>query len=463
MKTNPLCSFLATAAILLGSGRSQGDTPPAWTGEVSVRAYPSIHEAIHANPGRVLHVPPGDYSISQPLILTTDGSGLVGPGRIVQTDPKRPILRVEKAAGIRVRDLTLTRPADKAETEAEAILAIGCRDLDLDGIRVVDNWSRAPTILVRDSVSTRIRNGTIENYQRVTVDDRTANPDLGYAFKCVDGTGISVRDSQATLIQNNRIVERRLSPTPELKRQFDLGRYVKKNATRGVMAGKTDWDRGQTDNWLQGSAIHVSSPETTDSTQILGNSIENAGQGIDIHSDHVIIAQNIVRDALIGMKAMHGSRNVLIVGNQFSKNSLWSIGLMPGAASHPAKAAEGGKPAVAANVDGGSIIANNIISDFGEGRSNWIWGDPHGGSPLRFDHGQMPDDPPLTDVVIQGNIIYDTARAGVLVDGQPKVVPPRYKFAVRVESGPSAPRGLHFANNIFHPGTDGVSNVELRP
>ena len=33
---------------------------------------------------------------------------------------------------------------------------------------------------------------------------------------------------------------------------------------------------------------------------------------------------------------MHGSRNVIITGNQFTKNDLWAIGLMPGAASHPA-------------------------------------------------------------------------------------------------------------------------------
>ena len=455
-------AHVALAAAFIGS-QAKGQGTPTALAEPSVKSYESIGAAIRANPGRVVYVPAGDYRISEPLDLSTDGSGLVGPGRIIQVDPKRVIIRVDKAAGVRLRDLTLTRPADKAETESEAVSATECRDLDVDGLRIVDNWSRSPTVRVRDSVSTRIRNCTIENYQRITVDDRTGNPELGYAFKCVDGTAISVGDSQATLIQGNRIVERRLVPTPELKREFDLGRYVKKLPTRGILAGKTDWDRDSTDNWLQGAAIHVSSPEATDATQILGNSIENAGQGIDIHSDHVIVAQNIVNDALIGMKAMHGARHTLIVGNQFSKNTLWSIGLMPGAASHPARPAEGGRPAVTANVDGGSIIANNIISDFGEGRSNWIWGDPGGGSPLRFDRGQKPDNPPLTDVLVQGNIVYDTNRDAVLVGGVPKVLPPRYKYAVRVESGPTSPRGLHFANNIFHPGTEGLSNVELRP
>lgn len=448
---------LVLASTLFGAGPARG------AGDVSVRDYPSIHEAIRSNPGRMLHVPDGDHTISEPIVLTADRSGLAGPGRIIQTDPSKPIVRVEGAAGVRLCDLTLTRSEGKRDTETEGVLALGCRGLELDRLRVVDNRTRSAAIALRRCEAARVRDCLVENYQRITVDDRTDNPDLGYAFKCIDGTGISIADSRETLVQSCRIVESRLIPTPELKREFDLGRYVKKLPARGVLAGKSDWDRGATDNWLQGAAIHVASPEATDSTQILGNSIENAAQGIDIHADHVIVAQNIVRDSLIGMKAMHGSRNVLILGNQFSRNTLWSIGLMPGAASHAARPAEGGRPATPANVDGGSIIANNIISDFGEGRSRWVWGDPGGGSPLRFDHGQKPDNPPLTDVLVQGNIVYDTARDGVLVDGVPKAVPPRYRYAVRVESGPTAPRGLHFANNIFHPGSQGVSNVELRP
>jgi len=37
-----------------------------------------------------------------------------------------------------------------------------------------------------------------------------------------------------------------------------------------------------------------------------------------------------------------------------------------------------------ANTDGGSIIANNIISDSGHGDASWIWGDDR--SPFRFEH-----------------------------------------------------------------------------
>jgi hypothetical protein len=224
--------------------------------------------------------------------------------------------------------------------------------------------------------------------------------------------------------------------------------------------------------------------------------MNKSGQGIDLHCDHVIVANNIVSNSFMGMKAMHGSRNVLtrishtasaatccgppplrsgpnfpwtvcshtarreirsapcghgsslrlatkryeksglITGNQFSRNSLWAIGLMPGAAASPE------------NPDGGSVIANNIISDFGHGDAHWIWGSER--SPFKFDTGQEDDDPPLSDVVIQGNVVQSTGES-------------RYRYAVIIAGGPKTPRGMHFSNNLFHPGRDGVSNTELQP
>ena len=150
----------------------------------------------------------------------------------------------------------------------------------------------------------------------------------------------------------------------------------------------------------------------------------------------LIVSNNIITNSFMGMKAMHGSRNVLIIGNQFSRNSLWAIGLMPGAGANPT------------NTDGGSIIANNIISDFGHGDAHWIWGDER--SPFKFDTGQQPDDPPLADVIVQGNVVDAIGE-------------PLYKYAVILLGGPKAPRGMHFSNNLFHPGTKGVANVELPP
>ncbi len=48
------------------------------------------------------------------------------------------------------------------------------------------------------------------------------------------------------------------------------------------------------------------------------------------------------------------------------------------------------------------------------------------GAPIRFDHGQESTDPPLTDVVVQGNVISNPG-------------PAKYRFAVIVEGEPNAP------------------------
>jgi hypothetical protein len=297
------------------------------------------------------------------------------------------------------------------------------------------------------------------NYSRIAIDDRTRGDLYGYAFHCIDGSGIVVQYSKGTLIEGNRVVEQHLLPTPEVQQRYDLGKFVKKNAVKGTLMSQKVWDHERVNNWHQGSAIVVTAPEVSDVTQILGNTIENAAQGIDLHVDHVIVANNIVNNAFIGMKAMHGSRNVLIIGNQFSKNDLWAIGLMPGTASHAASAASSGVSERGTNHDGGSIIANNIISDFGYGNARWVWREANG-FPIRFDTS-ITGSPPLEDVIVQGNIVYNTGKDGSIVDGKVSVEPPRYKYAVFLPTGDGAPRGIHFSGNLLHPGTDGVSNVAL--
>lgn len=386
----------------------------------------------------MVFVPPGDYVIHEKLRIRGDRSGLYGPGRIIQASTNQPIIEIENASGVEIRDLTLTRPDGRKETSNEGVIAIKCRDLVIDNVRVLDNHTRSASIVLRECTGARISHCLVRNYMRVSVDDRTASPAWGYAFNCTDGTGISVSHSKGTLIEGNRILEENLKPTPELKARYKLGDWVKKNATKGTIISQPAWDAAYTDAWQQGSGIIVTAPEISEFTRILGNHIENAAQGIDLHADHVIVANNIVVNSFMGMKAMHGSRNVLITGNQFVRNSLWSIGLMPGAASH------------ATNRDGGSIIANNIISDFGLGDASWIWGKER--SPFKFDIGQEPDDPPLSDVVIQGNILQQESE-------------PQYRYAVIIESSrsPRAPKGLKFSNNLFPPGSKGVANVEPLP
>jgi hypothetical protein len=70
--------------------------------------------------------------------------------------------------------------------------------------------------------------------------------------------------------------------------------------------------------------------------------------------------------------------------------------------------------------------------------------------PFTFDNGQQPDDPPLTDVIVQGNVV-------------DSIAPPRYKYAVIIAGGPNTPRGMHFSNKLLHPGTQGISNSEFKP
>jgi len=411
-------------------------TLSASAADLSVSAYPSIQAALDANPNRMLFVPAGDYPITDKIRIRGERSGLFGPGRIIQQNTEQPIIVIEEAKEAEIRDLTLTRPEGKMETRLEGIVVIRCRDLVLDNVRVIDNRSPAGSISVRESQDCRISRCLVRNYMRLSIDDRTQSKDWGYAFNCTDGTGISVSYSPGCLIEGNRVIEANFVPTPAIKAKHKLGDFVKKNDVKGGIMSQQAWDANYTDAWQQGSGIVVNAPTVTDLTRVIGNHIENAAQGIDLHCDHVIVSGNIVTNAFIGMKAMHGSRNVLITGNQFTRNSLWAIGLMPGAGAN------------AENFDGGSIISNNIISDFGHGDAHWIWGDER--SPFKFDTGQQPDDPPLTDVIVTGNIVHSTGK-------------PRYKYAVIIAGGPNTPRGMHFSNNLLHPGTQGVANTELRP
>lgn len=57
-------------------------------------------------------------------------------------------------------------------------------------------------------------------------------------------------------------------------------------------------------------------------------------------------------------------------------------------------------------------------------------------SPFKFDNGQQDDDPPLTDVIVQGNIVQSIGQ-------------PRYRFAVIIAGGPDGPRGMRFYEQPF--------------
>ena len=428
----------------------------ASTLNISATDYPTIQEAINANPGRNIHVPDGDYQIDRTLMITADHSGLYGPGRIIQTNPEDSIVRVQNASFVRIEGLTLTRPADNPETTQEGITIRNSRFVEIDRVRVLDNRGPAGSIRVMDSRDCAIRNCLVYNYMIITVEDRTKNPLAGYAFKTIDGTGIVIVNSPGIMLANNRVVEENILPTPELKAKYDLGRIVRRVEKMPEKVPETTWNSEYiAANWHQGSGIYVGGSEG----QVVNNYIRHAAQGMDIHSDHMVISGNIVDNSFMGMKAIHGSRNVLIDGNQFMRVSLWGICIAPGTNSHLAREASGNTPAQEANVDGGTIVSNNIVSDFGYGTASWMWAGNGNCAPIVVACDR--DYPALKDVVIQGNVIYDPGVDQILVAGVPEMVPPRYRYAIFINDAASKIKGLRISNNILHPGTDGVSNHPL--
>ena len=78
------------------------------------------------------------------------------------------------------------------DTKAEAVLAIQCCNVVLDNLQVLDNRTRSGAFAIRECVGARIRGCLIRNYMRVSIDDRTDSRDWGYAFNCIDGSGIVV-------------------------------------------------------------------------------------------------------------------------------------------------------------------------------------------------------------------------------------------------------------------------------
>jgi len=376
---------------------------------------------------------------------------------------------------VQLRDLTLTRADGARETHRPGLRIVRSHEVTIAGVQVLENWGDLASIFGAYCTNLTVRDCTIRNYSRIAIDDRTAITYLGYAFNCINGSGLIIRHSNGTRLFSNRIVEERMRPTPELQARYRLGHFVKKAAVRGEQVPQKIWDDEYFPVWRQGAGLQISVGETTDYAQVIGNYLECPALGIDIHGDHVIVAQNIVHDAFVGMKAMHGSRNVLISGNQFSAVVYAGIRLMPGSESYAAlSAAEADRPdpedfegqttwlvrRPGANIDGHSIVANNIISDFGYGHSHWIWADKDPVPLLLNGDQRKPDIPPLRDVIVSGNIIQDIGRDQVLVDGKPRVEPPRYRYAVKVAEGIGAPQNIKFADNLFHPGTEGIVSTD---
>ena len=123
---------------------------------LSAVSYPSIQAALDANPGRMIYVPSGDYSITRKIVLNKDRSGLFGPGRIIQQTADEPVIEIENASSIEVRDLTLTRGWQDGNIQAREFAANRCRDLVIENVSVIDNRTRAAAIVLRECRGARI-------------------------------------------------------------------------------------------------------------------------------------------------------------------------------------------------------------------------------------------------------------------------------------------------------------------
>jgi len=402
--------------------------------------YPSIQAALDANPGRMVLVPAGEHRISEPLLIRADGTGLRGPGTIVQADSDANIISVEKAAGVTIEGLTLTRSEEARECVAHGIFAWGCEGLSVDSVRVIDNRSARAAIRLEQCRQSAVTNCEVLNYKRLSIDDRTQNPGYGYAFRCIDGTGIHVEHCQEVRVSGNRIVERAIFPTREYVEQNALGQVVQRNAQIGPLAPNTVEREGRVTNWHQGSAILVTGPRDTQRIAIEGNLIEDAGQGIDIHADQVEVTGNLVNCAFIGIKAMHGSSEVRIAGNVFTRVDLWGILLSPGSAS------------AADNPERDLIVEGNVISDMGYGNEYWHWSTAAGENnpiAIKLESGPLPENPPMVNVTVRNNVV--TTR-----DPQS----PRYRWALWIDRNPG-PQEVSVSGNAFEAGTQGVANVDL--
>lgn len=440
---------------------------PLAVAQPSITDYATPQEAIDAHPGEMIYVPPGVHTIDVALFLRGEGGGLYGPGTIEQRNPGASIVTVEKASLVRLEGVTLTRSAADEPARGPGLFIHKSRLVDVRGVRVLDHHARDAAIEIRGSEQVTVKDCLVRNYKCIAIDDRTASPLYGYAFRAIDGTGILVTGSRGTVIESNRVIEERLLPTREAKEQYGLGELTVRPGEKGQLMPREAWETGYVSNWHQGSAIVVTGPRETSHTIIRGNYLRNCAQGIDIHSDHVIVSDNIVDHGFMGVKMTHGSRNVTVTGNLLTHIDLWGILINPGAASEHAVLAKEGAPAKAGNHDSGIIIANNQITDFGYGHEYWNWGgrnEGNGGYGIFLMDKQLEENPNLSDILIEGNIVYDSGRDGVLVDGELVREGPRYQYALCVRYTPDSPhfpKNVVVGENIFHAGKDGVCNQEL--
>ncbi len=422
--------------------------------------YATLQEALDSNRGKPLYLPPGDYLIDEALILEGEGSGLYGQGRVIQQNDDADILIIRNAPHARVAGITLTRLDPKLGKRPAGIHAIDSPHLTISGVKVLKNRAEFNAVLIQRCDYLTIESCEVVDFKTIAVDDRMQNELYRYAFNAINGHGIRVAESRGARILNNRVIETEFLPTPEIKAKYELGKIVERAEELGPLASY-----GVRDNfvfiWHQGGGILVHPATRSAFTLVDGNYIQNAAQGMDLHSDFLTVSNNHVTDCYMGMKTFHGSRGVIISNNIFQRPGKYGILIRPGSESWHPGVEHRGDFKTEENVERGIIITNNIIADQGYGSESWrLWEtDPSETAPVGIKVGTGPQEnnPQLLDLIITGNLIYDKGRDGIYKNGALSYPGPRYHWAIWFDEEWMA-RSVVMDNNIFHPGDKGVTN-----
>lgn len=451
----------ALACLAFASPILRAQTAPAPRGDDPR----SIQAALDAQPGRALYLPAGEYRIDAPIVVSTSGSGLFGEGTIIQTNDDADMVQVRDADHVRIEGITLLREKPKFFKSARAIQAERSHYMVVRNVTIRGNRASPATVNVTDCNYATIEGCSVIDYKTVTIDDRMTNDLYRYAFRAIDGHGIRIRHCVGTRLVRNRIIETELRPTEATMKQHELGKIVNQAAELGPLASYGVKD-GFAFIWHQGAGIGVSGPDVTAHTLIDGNYIENAAQALDVHSDFMVVTNNQITNCYTGIKVFHGSRGVVVSNNIIHRPGKYGIMLRPGSESWEAAAATADKPAREENVQRGIIIANNVITDMGYDDEHWrLWNDdPSETSPvgIKVGTGPLATNPRYRDLIFEGNIIHDHGQDGILVDGKPSVLPPRYKWAIWFDDEWRA-ENVRMSDNIFAPGEKGVSNLPIEP
>jgi hypothetical protein len=71
----------------------------------------------------------------------------------------------------------------------------------------------------------------------------------------------------------------------------------------------------------------------------------------------------------------------------------------------------------------------------------------------------LPETPPLRDLLVIGNLVFDSGQDTMLVEGKWTKVTPRYSYAAFIDrESPNKSLNLIFYGNLFDPGLKGITD-----